>query len=52
MKKMIALVLALMLVLSLVACGNNEPEAPAADAPAAEAGIAGVEDGVLTVGME
>ena len=39
MKKLIAMLLALALVLSLVACGASEPaaEAPAADAPAAEA---------------
>ena len=62
MKKMLALVLALMMVLSLVACGGNNDapaadapaaDAPAADAPAAdEAAFTGVEDGVLTVGME
>ena len=44
MKKIIALLLALVMALSLVACGGSEPaaeapkaEAPAADAPAAEA---------------
>ena len=62
MKKMLALVLALMMVVSLVACGGNNDapaadapaaDAPAADAPAAdEAAFTGVEDGVLTVGME
>ena len=61
MKKMLALVLALMMVLSLVACGGNNDapaadapaaDAPAADAPAADAAFTGVEDGVLTVGME
>ena len=47
MKKLIAMLLALVMVLSLVACGAEE--APAED----EAAIAsGVEDGILTVGME
>ena len=56
MKKILALTLALLMVLSLAACGGNDApaaDAPAADAPAADApAIAGVEDGVLTVGME
>ena len=42
MKKIIAMMLALMMVLSMTACG----------APAAEADKTGVADGVLTVGME
>ena len=40
MKKMLALLLALVMVLSLAACGAKEEakaEAPAAEAPAAEA---------------
>ena len=40
MKKLIAMLLALAMVLSLAACGSSEPaatEAPKADAPAAEA---------------
>ena len=40
MKKIIALLMAMVMVLSLAACGASEPaatEAPAADAPAAEA---------------
>ena len=37
MKKIIALLLALVMVLSLVACGGGSAEAPAAEAPAAEA---------------
>ena len=39
MKKLIALLLALVMVIGLVACGNNAPaaDAPAADAPAADA---------------
>ena len=61
MKKIMCLALALMMVLSMVACGGNNDapaadapaaDAPAADAPAADAAFTGVEDGVLTVGME
>ena len=40
MKKLIALLLALVMVLSLAACGGSEPaatEAPATEAPATEA---------------
>ena len=51
MKKIMCMVLALMMVLSLVACGGE----PAATEPAATEPVAvatGVEDGVLTVGME
>lgn len=43
MKKLIALLLALIMVLGLVACGNNDApaaDAPAADAPAADAPVA------------
>ena len=39
MKKIIALLMAMVMVLSLAACGASEPaatEAPAAEAPAAE----------------
>ena len=54
MKKILALVLALTMLLALTACGASEApaatEAPKADAPAAA--VTGVEDGVLTVGME
>ena len=46
MKKIMCMVLALLMVLSLVACGNAEPEATQ------PANLIGVEDGVLTVGME
>ena len=56
MKKLIAILLALVMVLSLVACGAQETpvdEAPVEEAPADDAAISsGVEDGVLTVGME
>ena len=43
MKKIIALLMAMVLVLGLTACGNNAaaPEAPKADAPAADAPAAG-----------
>jgi len=37
MKKFIAILMALVMVLSLVACGGSKEEAPKADAPAAEA---------------
>ena len=53
MKKILALVLALTMLLAMTACGASEApaatEAPKADAASA---ITGVEDGVLTVGME
>ena len=60
MKKLIAMLLALVMVLSLVACGAEETpveEAPVEDAPVEEAPVeeavaSGVEDGILTVGME
>ena len=58
MKKFLSLMLALTMMLTLTACGSSEPaatEAPAAEAPAATeaaAVLTGVEDGVLTVGME
>jgi len=63
MRRIFALVLALMMVLTLAACGgNNAAETPATEAPATEApeapaqsdapAIPGTEDGVLTVGME
>ena len=49
MKKLIALVLALTLALTLAACGGEPAETTA---PAAASAIPGLEDGVLTVGME
>ena len=55
MKKLIAMLLALVMVLSLAACGAEETpveEAPVEEAPVEEAIASGVEDGVLTVGME
>ena len=57
MKKFLSLMLALTMLLTLTACGSAAPaatEAPAAEAPAEApaAVLTGVEDGVLTVGME
>jgi len=55
MKKLIAMLLALCMVLSLAACGAEKTpveEAPVQEAPADENAIPGTEDGVLTVGME
>lgn len=50
MKKILSLLLAVMLILSLAACGNSDSEAPAApassEAPAAPA-ASGVEEGLL-----
>ena len=37
MKKIIALALALIMALSMVACGNTEPTTPSTEAPATEA---------------
>ena len=51
--RILSLILALALTLAMTACGAAAPaetEAPANDAPAAA--VTGVEDGVLTVGME
>ena len=47
MKKILSMILALTMLLALTACG-----APAAEQNAPAAAITGVEDGVLTVGME
>ncbi len=58
MKRMLAMILALMMVISLAACGSaEESAAPAASAAesaasAAEGAIPGLEDGVFTVAME
>ena len=49
MKKLIALLLALVMCLSLAACGGSTEETEAATEAAA---LTGVEDGVLTVAME
>ena len=49
--RIIAIILSLIMLLGMAACGNSAP-APAA-APAASSGVpSGVEDGVLTVAME
>ena len=48
MKKLMCLVMAVMMVLSLAACGS----APATPAGKTYADVPGLEDGVLTVGME
>ena len=57
MKKFLSLILALTMILTLTACGGKteapaETAAPVAEAPEAAAAITGVEDGILTVGME
>ena len=53
MKKIIAMMLALMMVLSMTACGAKPQEnEPQGTEPPAAAVATGVEDGVLTVGME
>ena len=55
MKKITALLLALMMLVSLCACGTGTPAAstsPEASADAAATVASGVEDGVLTVAME
>ena len=54
MKKVLAMMMAMMMVLSMAACGSADKEttgAPADGSTAAE-NVTGVEDGVLTVGME
>ena len=48
MKKMMCLVLAVLMMLSMAACGGSDEKKPAANA----SDIPGLEDGVLTVGME
>jgi len=49
MKKFLALMLALVMVLSLAACGAKQEEAPAEETPVEEAGITTVAAGKLTV---
>ena len=49
MKKFLALLMAMAMILSLAACGGSKTPA---EAPASDAAFTGVEDGVLTVGME
>ena len=52
MKKMIALLLALVMVFSLAACSNDDANNDANNDANTDAVASGVEDGVLTVGME
>ena len=53
MRRIFAMLLALTMVLAMTACGAKEEAAPAqTTAAAASEVITGVEDGVLTVGME
>ena len=65
MKKLLALLLALCMVLGMTACGSSEASTPAAEAPASaadaapaesaaeeSAAIPGLEDGVFTISME
>lgn len=53
MKKFLAMLLALVMVLSLAACGGSSDAATDSDASKMDAsGSTGVEDGVLTVAME
>lgn len=49
MKRIVAIVLTMLMVLSLAACGSSTEETPA---PENKLAIPGTEDGVLTVGME
>ena len=53
MKRIVSVILTVLMLLSMTACGSSAAPA-ASDAPATEnaAVITGVEDGVLTVGME
>ena len=55
MKKFVSVILSLLMVLSMTACGSSASDAPdASAAPTAASSVvlSGVEDGVLTVGME
>ena len=55
MKKLVSVILSLLMILSMTACGSSASDAPAASAaPTAASSVvlSGVEDGVLTVGME
>ena len=52
MRRMITLMLALMMVLTLTACGASAPAETTAPAMENKLSIPGTEDGVLTVGME
>ena len=55
MKKLVSVILSLLMILSMTACASSGSTAPtASDVPtsAPAAALTGVEDGVLTVGME
>ena len=55
MKKLVSLILSVLMILSMTACASSGSTAPAASAaPTADSAVvlSGVEDGVLTVGME
>ena len=53
MKRIVSVILTVLMLLAMTACGSAAAPS-ASDAPAAESGavVTGVEDGVLTVGME
>ena len=53
MKRIVSVILTVLMLLSMTACGSTSAPS-ASDAPATEGGavVTGVEDGVLTVGME
>ena len=51
--RLMSLALILAMLLTLTACGGSDQSAaPATEAPAADTAVTGVEDGILTVGME
>ena len=55
MKKLVSVILSLLMILSMTACGSSASDAPAASAaPTAASSVvlSGVEDGVLTIAME
>ena len=55
MKKLVSVILSLLMILSMTACANSGSTAPAASTASTAdntAVLTGVEDGVLTVGME
>ena len=52
MRRALALILAMLMVLSLAACGQTAAPAPVESTPAADAVPSGVEDGILTIAME
>ena len=55
MKKLVSVILSVLMVLSMTACGSSASDAPAASAAPTTASsvvLSGVEDGVLTIAME